>query len=286
MRRIVVFAVSVMVSLVGISAQLPRVWSPDLTITPDDIGKVITMPFYLEMPEGGDFTNFELHLRFPNGIRPVIDDEGVYAYSGDDIARIHGMAVVLIANDCDDPTIWPNYTYVGANVTKTPNSLSPNQFIFINVTADANYTIGSRSILGYMKYFSSDDSTNEFGGRNNWLSVCHVTFTQGPRIKLDYEEAKVEIHGDALKLNATISGNPEADDPIQWSSSDESVAIVSDTGLVYGLGYGKTIIRAELVDGSGYATCVVETYLDGDMDHNTKIDIDDINLLINKLLKQ
>ena len=53
------------------------------------------------------------------------------------------------------------------------------------------------------------------------------------------------LTGETLQLSATMNNEPVA---VTWSSSDESIATVSSTGLVTGTGDGRVAITAALVN--------------------------------------
>ena len=67
--------------------------------------------------------------------------------------------------------------------------------------------------------------------------------------------------GGSHQLSATVKPDNATNKNIQWSSSDENVAIVSENGLVTGKTKGTVIITAAAVDGSGkFARCGVLVY--------------------------
>lgn len=69
--------------------------------------------------------------------------------------------------------------------------------------------------------------------------------------------------GQTCQLTATVSPDDATDAGINWTSSDEAVATVSETGLVTITGGGDATITATAADGSGVtATCAV---------HGTKV---------------
>lgn len=64
--------------------------------------------------------------------------------------------------------------------------------------------------------------------------------------------------GESFKIEATVLPEDADDKTLTWTSSDESVAKVDDTGQVETTGIGKCIITATAVDGSEVnATCAV-----------------------------
>ena len=70
--------------------------------------------------------------------------------------------------------------------------------------------------------------------------------------------SKIEIEeGATFKLNAIVLPNEATNKKVKWKSSDESIAIVSDDGLVKAISTGKTTVTAESIEGSKIATCEV-----------------------------
>ncbi len=89
-------------------------------------------------------------------------------------------------------------------------------------------------------------------------AVCKVTVVQ-PVTGISLNSTSVTLDGgDTFLLQATVMPDDACNKEIQFSSSDESVASVSETGLITALKRGKSTIKAMAQDGSGqYATCKV-----------------------------
>ena len=67
--------------------------------------------------------------------------------------------------------------------------------------------------------------------------------------------------GDSYQLNATVSPSDATNPALKWTSSDESVSKVSDSGVVSALSQGTCMIYAEATDGSGIkASCNLSVY--------------------------
>ena len=65
------------------------------------------------------------------------------------------------------------------------------------------------------------------------------------------------VEGDTEELMATVMPENATDKGIEWKSSDESVATVSQTGLVTALKEGSSAITVITNDGGFKATCDV-----------------------------
>lgn len=73
-------------------------------------------------------------------------------------------------------------------------------------------------------------------------------------ISLNINESEIQI-GEAVNLKVTISPDNVTDNTVTWSSSDDSIATVSEDGLVTGVSLGETVITATC--GHISATCTV-----------------------------
>ncbi|MBQ7690760.1 MAG: leucine-rich repeat protein [Muribaculaceae bacterium] len=158
---------------------LPTISAPELTLTRADIGKVIELPLTLTMPEGHDFTNIQFDLIFPKGLRPIADEDGLYGYGGNDIptsGRRPPVPVVMFTDNLDDPENWPNYRILGANMTKTPVTVTPCHVYTLNVTADADFEPGERNFKVYVKYTNYNDESYEIGSYDACVTLTKVKF--------------------------------------------------------------------------------------------------------------
>lgn len=65
-------------------------------------------------------------------------------------------------------------------------------------------------------------------------------------------------HGESKQLTATVKPDNAADKTVVWESEDQSIATVSDEGLITAVAYkGSTKIRAAAAEGKHIATCTV-----------------------------
>ena len=130
-----------------------------VTVKPGEVGIVNV---YLTRQTAPDFTNIQFDIVFPEGLRPYLDEDGVYGWSGDDITMVgkpKAPAVAFKDNFMVDE-FYPNHRVVGANMTKTAQTANPCQLYCFNVKADENMAGGDYQLkchsLKYTTY--SDDS--------------------------------------------------------------------------------------------------------------------------------
>ena len=89
-----------------------------------------------------------------------------------------------------------------------------------------------------------------------------ITFTIEPPtvavtgITLDKTSAEMTVGGETLTLTATVAPDDAADKTVTWTSSDETVATVTD-GVVTAVAAGTATITVTTTDGAKTATCTV-----------------------------
>lgn len=81
-------------------------------------------------------------------------------------------------------------------------------------------------------------------------------------ITLDRTEATIFV-GDTIILNATVEAPDDEDKTVEWTSSDDKIAIVKN-GIVKGISVGEATVTAKTVRGNKTATCKI-TVVDGDI---------------------
>ena len=113
--------------------------------------------------------------------------------------------------------------------------------------------------------------TNPFGTAGAWtLKVYNLsdenmyydislTVTAIPVTNIAMSEASISMQvEDTHQLNATVTPSNATNTDYVWASADESVATVSESGLVTAVAVGGTTITATAQDGSGvYGSCTV-----------------------------
>lgn len=94
---------------------------------------------------------------------------------------------------------------------------------------------------------------------SNLSDTCTVTVVNGKAtaIVVSPTSAQMEVGG-MVRLTATITPDDAPNKVVQWTSSNEDVAMVSSTGTVYAVGAGSATITASTTDGSNLsASCQV-----------------------------
>ena len=113
--------------------------------------------------------------------------------------------------------------------------------------------------------------TNPFGTAGNWTLKVYdlidenmyynisLTVSAIPVTNIAMSQASVSMQVEGtLQLNATVTPSNATNTDYVWASLDESIATVSETGLVTAVAVGGTTITATALDGSGvYGSCTI-----------------------------
>ena len=94
---------------------------------------------------------------------------------------------------------------------------------------------------------------------NGVSAQCEVTVNPVLASGITLNQAETELTvGENLQLEATIAPDNATDKSVTWSSTNEAVAVVSESGLVTAVGSGTCQIKATANDGSGKsASCLI-----------------------------
>lgn len=94
----------------------------------------------------------------------------------------------------------------------------------------------------------------------NHSASCEVIVEKGTiivtGITLDQSDISLAV-GESAQLTATVAPADATDGSVSWSSSDETVATVDETGKVTATGKGEAVITATTTDQGLSATCKV-----------------------------
>lgn len=125
---------------------------------------------------------------------------------------------------------------------------------------------------------SEDDETVKAG--------CYVTVIQ-PVTGLTLDKSSIAFSqiGESEQLTAIVQPEDATNKDVNWTSSDQAVAIVSN-GLVVCSGFGAAVIYVTTVDGGYMATCVVNAAPASGIDDvstGSNIQIENGHILLNGL---
>lgn len=125
---------------------------------------------------------------------------------------------------------------------------------------------------------SEDDETVKTG--------CYVTVIQ-PVTGLTLDKSSIAFSqiGESEQLTAIVQPEDATNKDVNWTSSDQAVAIVSN-GLVVCSGFGAAVIYVTTVDGGYMATCVVNAAPASGIDDvstGSNIQIENGHILLNGL---
>ncbi len=104
-----------------------------------------------------------------------------------------------------------------------------------------------------------DESTDEYQVAPQWKDFFFMEEMEAvlvAEIKLNQTEATLAPN-DTVRLVAQILPANATDPTVVWSTSDESIATVDETGLVTALTAGTATITAKSQDGNAEATCTI-----------------------------
>ena len=166
-----------------------------------------------------------------------------------------------------------NITVVDVVAITIPSSLTMyvgdvNQLTPIIIQAGAATTLTWQSSSPSIATISEDGTITAIKqgttiitctAHNGVSAQCEVTvnpvFVSG--ITLNETESELTV-GEKLQLEATIAPDNATDKSVTWSSTNEAVAVVSESGLVTAVGSGTCQIKATANDGSGKsASCLI-----------------------------
>ena len=121
-------------------------------------------------------------------------------------------------------------------------------------------------------------------------AACQITVLQ-PVTKIILEPEELEMEPDDVQqLKALVSPDDASDAGLIWTSSDPTIAGVSETGEVTALQAGEVIITARAADGSDVsAQCrlvVKQPALPGDANDDDEVDTEDLISIVDFLVKR
>lgn len=201
--------------------------------------------------------------------------EGAFAYTGISSVSIPGTVTDMKENVFSGCTNMKN-AFVAKGITTVSKGCFSGNTALEEVTLPATLTsVGQYAFSNC----TSLKTVNYDGTKEQWKNVS-VEENNEPLVALMGEEV-INVTGIALNkseltlnlggttesLIATVMPENASDTSVLWSSENEKIASVDNTGKVTPVGVGKTNIKATSVDGGFIAVCKVTVVdLDAEFD--------------------
>lgn len=126
------------------------------------------------------------------------------------------------------------------NLTKLKMKIDGKTSTYMCLPANSSYLSVGEDAPAELKLMTRADY-EAYIAEHSAVAVTGITLSE--------TEAELEI-GKSLQLTATVAPDNAADKEVVWSTSDASVATVSETGLVEAIAPGKVVITATSHDGT------------------------------------
>jgi len=129
----------------------------------------------------------------------------------------------------------------------TPPSIGQNVFLFTH--KDLVIYVPAESVDTY----KAATNWSEYANRIQAIPASGSVYA----VELDHTSLSIKKNNTA-DLVATVKPSTATDKSVTWSSSDESVATVDQSGKITAVGYGEAVITVTTNDGQKTAQCKVE----------------------------
>lgn len=209
--------------------------------------KVVILPTGVDAPESLElYTNGENEKELSAKIVPEDATEVKLAYTSSDegVATVdeNGLVTAVADGEC---TIT---AYIVADVPATAETATQETAaVVVNTEDEAVSTEAEASGSDAVATMPEDlaDVDSAFGVVPDGLSATtKVTVsTKVEKIELDKTEGILYV-GNSVTVNATVTPDSATDTTVTWSSSDESVATVDETGKITAVATGNATITA------------------------------------------
>ena len=136
----------------------------------------------------------------------------------------------------------------------------------------SNTSVATINADGELTAIGIGTTTITCTAHNGVYAQCEVTVNPVlvSGITLNETEAELTV-GEKLQMEATITPDNATDKGVTWSSTNEAVAVVSESGLVTAVGSGTCQVKATANDGSGKtASCLIT------VEKNNKLTVTDM----------
>lgn len=146
--------------------------------------------------------------------------------------------------------------YVGGSTVLTPKFTPEGAASTDLVWSSADESIATVSQEGLVTGVNGGKTTVTVTCKE-YSATCQVKVREAAiGVELDITEADLKVGVDQLQLTAIVDPSNSIDYDLDWTTSDEAVAVVSEKGLVTPVGPGEATITVT-VDRTHQAACVV-----------------------------
>ena len=202
--------------------------APDFKVTEADTASVIAVPLTMTLPAGTSFTDVQLVVTLPDGLKPCANDEGIYGMAGAD------AAVLTFTDNLSQSARWPRYTITGGSAAHTAVTANPCQIYTLHLTADTTFTQGIRDIVAYATYATSAGEAFTMGSSGEPLLVAHVTFgDEVPMLKGDVNgDGAVDIDDVNIIINVILEMDRAENYGARAYVTDDDVVDIADVNAL------------------------------------------------------
>ena len=228
-----------------------------VTVTHDNAVTPIQIPLCLQFFRCDDFIDFEFTIKFPQGVKPDLDENGNIGTIGEDISKDeNGQSLLSIDCQLVQDGVCPVYHVIATNATRTPITVNPVEFFRLNVIADQDYPYGERCATMYVVYRDSKGNEGHYGSTAlNALGVLFF-FSDGYYDPQPAQSLRINTPNITLTLNesygvkTTIQPHPYALQDFTWETSAPDIVSVDAQGVITGVALGSAVVKATTTDGT------------------------------------
>lgn len=194
---------------------------------------------------------------------------GTWNYYGSQATMTYYINVVDVTNiDLGGNTLT---LYLGDNYTFSPSIQHPEASTTLTWKS-SNTSVATISDSGKLTTKGIGTTTITCTATNGVSAQCEVTVNPVlvNSLTLNNTEAELTV-GEKLQLTASVRPTNATNKSVTWSSTNEAVAVVSESGLVTAVGSGTCQVKATANDGSGKsASCLIT------VEKNNKLTVTDM----------
>ena len=199
--------------------------------------------------DAADITLYQFDLYLPEGVTPAYDEEEedyVYTLSGRH-KKSHTFAM------------QNNGSYYRVVVSSSANKLiaaGDGELLRLTVDVDPSVSGTMMAAVKAFSLFAIDEKEHAMGDVTFKMIADSIVMATG--VSLSQSSLTLTSGGQTATLTATVIPSNATNKNVTWSSSNESVAIVSSEGVVTSVYSGRATITVTTTDGSNKtATCEV-----------------------------